>query len=69
VIWEFVDQPLPADVVKDLRKLARQGPPKSLTALLQPEETAALLERIRALLEAGRFPDGSSSDGYPWPVV
>jgi uncharacterized repeat protein (TIGR03843 family) len=69
VIWEFIEQPLPADVVKDLRALARRGLPKPLAALLAPDEMAALLERIRALLQAGRFPDGSNSDGYPWPAV
>jgi hypothetical protein len=24
---------------------------------------------VRALLAAGRFPDGGEAYGYPWPVV
>ena len=69
VIWEFAGEPLPADVVAGLRKLVRQGVPKALAALLAADEREALLGRARALLEAGRFPDGRSAHGYPWPVV
>jgi uncharacterized repeat protein (TIGR03843 family) len=69
VIWEFADEPLPADVAKALRKLCREGLPDALAKLLEPDERAALLSRARALLEARRFPDGSDSFGYPWPVV
>lgn len=69
VIWEFANESLPADVVKDLRRLARQGLPGPLAALLEPDERTALLARVRALLEAGRFPDGTAAQGYPWPVV
>jgi uncharacterized repeat protein (TIGR03843 family) len=69
VIWEFADEPLPTDVVAGLRKLVRHGVPKALAAWLDPEERAALLARASALLEAGRFPDGSAAQGYPWPVV
>jgi uncharacterized repeat protein (TIGR03843 family) len=69
VIWEFAGEPLPADVVAGLRKLARHGVPEALGALLAPEECDALLARARALLAAGRFPDGGEAYGYPWPVV
>jgi len=69
VIWEFADEPLPADVVAGLRKLVRHGVPKALAAWLEPDECAALLARPSALLDAGHFPDGSTAQGYPWPVV
>jgi uncharacterized repeat protein (TIGR03843 family) len=69
VIWEFADEPLTAVVTDDLTRLARQGLPKPLARLLEPDECAALLERVRALLDAGRFPDGRDAQGYPWPVV
>ena len=69
VIWEFADEALPDDVVAGLATLTRRGVPKALTTLLAPEEQRALLARARALLEAGRFPDGSAAHGYPWPVV
>jgi uncharacterized repeat protein (TIGR03843 family) len=69
VIWEFANEPLPAGVVKDLTKLARQGLPGPVAKLLEPDECTALLARARALLEAGRFPEGNDYHGYPWPVV
>jgi len=69
VIWEFAGEPLPADVAAGLTKLARQGLPKALTRLLEPDERSALVTRARALLEAGRFPAGGAAHGYPWPVV
>lgn len=69
VIWEFANEPLPADVAKALKTLARQGLPESLASLLEPDERKALLARVRALLAAGRFPDGRDAHGYPWPVV
>jgi uncharacterized repeat protein (TIGR03843 family) len=69
VIWEFASEPLPADIMASLRRLGRRGLPEALGALLAPEECAALLARARALLAAGRFPDGGEAYGYPWPVV
>jgi uncharacterized repeat protein (TIGR03843 family) len=69
VIWEFADEPLPAEIARDLAKLARRALPEPLATLLEPDERTALLARVGALLEAGRFPDGSQADGYPWPVV
>jgi uncharacterized repeat protein (TIGR03843 family) len=69
VIWEFAGEPLPDDVVAGVTKLARHGLPKALAALLEPDERTALQARARALLEAGRFPDGGAAHGYPWPVV
>ena len=69
VIWEFANEPLPAEVTTSLRTLARRGVPKALTRLLAPAECEALLARARSLLEAGRFPDPSEAFGYPWPVV
>ena len=69
VIWEFANEPLPADVVRDRTALARQGVREPLASLLEAEERAALLARVRALLAAGHFPDGRDAHGYPWPVV
>jgi len=69
VIWEFADEPLPPDIVAAVTRLVRAGLPKRLAALLEPDERRAVLARAAALLESGRFPDGSAAHGYPWPVV
>src|SRR5688572_16425182 len=52
VIWEFAEEPLPDDVVAGVTRLARQGLPKALSGLLEPDERKALLARARALLGA-----------------
>jgi uncharacterized repeat protein (TIGR03843 family) len=69
VVWEFADESLPRDVVAGLAGLVRRGAPRALQTLLAAEECDALLARARALLAAGRFPDGREAQGYPWPVV
>ena len=69
VIWDFAGEPLPRDVVKDLRGLLATGLPAPVAELLDPEEGAALLARTRALVEDGRFPADESGYGYPWPPV
>ncbi|HEX3178397.1 MAG TPA: SCO1664 family protein, partial [Methylomirabilota bacterium] len=47
VIWEFANQPLPADVAKAVRKLIKHGLPDALAKLLDPDERVALLGRAR----------------------
>jgi uncharacterized repeat protein (TIGR03843 family) len=69
VIWEFADEPLPAAVVDDLKRLAGKALPAAVRELLAPEECAVLLKRTRALLKAGRFPVDTIGRGYPWPPV
>ena len=74
VIWDFVDQPLPADVLVGLRCLeeALAGGSdlvQALQPLLGEVELAALQERLAMLLEAGRFPQPSLERAVPWPLV
>ena len=69
VIWEFGDEPVPASLLDDLRRLAAGPLPSELAELLEPDECRALLRRTRALLKAGRFPSQTGGRGYPWPLV
>ncbi len=77
VIWDYIDEPLPEDVVAGLRSLAEEidradGPLAELVAILAPDEVAALRHRALALLEHGRFPDfpeGANWRPVPWPPV
>jgi len=69
VIWEFAGEPLPADLVEDLSRVAR-SPPEGLGSLLSAREVAAVSRRAGALLEAGRFPvPDPDTHHYPWPLV
>jgi uncharacterized repeat protein (TIGR03843 family) len=69
VIWEFGGDPLPPDVLRDLRRLVGRRLPAPLADLLEPAEREALLHRARALVEGGRFPADQSGHRYPWPPV
>jgi uncharacterized repeat protein (TIGR03843 family) len=69
VIWEFGDEPIPASLLDDLRRLAAGPLPEALVELLEPDECRALVRRTRALLKAGRFPSETGGRGYPWPLV
>ncbi len=70
VIWEFGGDPIPREVLRDLRRLLKRELPAPLADLLDPAEREALLRRTRALVEHGRFPAMDQSDHrYPWPPV
>ena len=69
VIWDFSDEPVPGDILEDLRRFLGQPLPASLPELLDEAEQDALRARGRALLEAGRFPVDESGRRYPWPLV
>ena len=75
VIWTFVDEPLPADAVDDLRRvhdgLVGGGQIAStLSALLAPDEVAATADRIDRLLADGRFPEPEPGvRPFPWPPI
>jgi uncharacterized repeat protein (TIGR03843 family) len=68
VVWEFAGEPLPAEVVRGLGAL-RSSDGAAFESLLDPEEVAAMRDRIDRLLELGAFPAPSSRWSYPWPPV
>jgi uncharacterized repeat protein (TIGR03843 family) len=69
VIWDFADEPLPAELRDDLKRLVATPLPAALRELIAPDECAVLLKRARALLKIGRFPSDTIGRGYPWPLV
>ena len=68
VIWDFAGQPLPADRLDDVARLASE-PPAELAGLLEPQEIAALRARAATLLRRPVFPRVVSGRAYPWPLV
>ncbi len=69
VVWDFAGEPLPEQVVADLRRVAAEPPPM-LAELLDPEEVAALCDRATALARTGRLPHPDPHrHHYPWPLV
>lgn len=69
VIWDFAGEPLDADDLQDLQRLADDGIPRAVEDHLLPDETAALKTRIRRLLHRGHLPEPRSDRPYPWPLV
>jgi uncharacterized repeat protein (TIGR03843 family) len=79
VIWDFVGEPIPADLCADLARFgqtllaaAEDAPPwvAALGEQLASEEIAALGERARKLAQDGIFPAPSPyRRPYPWPQI
>ena len=73
VIWDFVGEPIPSDMARDLRSLQerlRSGPLRArLGDLLTGREVDATADRAAALIEAGCFPEPGPGRPFPWPVV
>lgn len=74
VIWDFADEPVPADLLDDVARVAddleRGATGAALADLLSPPELAMLGVRAADLLHAGHFP--APDPGYhsvPWPLV
>lgn len=67
VIWDFAGEPLPADVVTELRAA---DPWDRFEDLLDPEEIDGMALRLERLLQRGTFPDPPlDRRAYPWPPV
>jgi uncharacterized repeat protein (TIGR03843 family) len=73
VIWDFVGEPIPPELARDLRSLRerlRSGPLRArLGDLLSAREVDATADRTAALVEAGCFPEPGPGRPFPWPVV
>ncbi|HET8640661.1 MAG TPA: SCO1664 family protein, partial [Pseudonocardiaceae bacterium] len=76
VLWGWLDEPLPPDVVDGLEQLLarlRARSAEGLAAELAPhltrKERQALLDRAERLLAVGRFPSPSGDwPSIPWPA-
>lgn len=74
VIWDFAGQPIPGDLLDDMRELLSlicDSPDlrPALAQLLAPEEIRALEQRLERLIKRGSFPQPGPGRNYPWPPV
>ncbi len=69
VIWDFAGEPIPGEILADIKRLGDKGLPEALAALLEPDERETLLLRAKVLVEGGDFPADSTGQQYPWPLV
>ncbi len=75
VIWDFAGQPIPPELLADLRRLSesigsKQPFGRVLRELLEENEVAALKRRIYALLDLKVYPGPNRTQrSMPWPPV
>lgn len=69
VIWDFADEPLPAELADDLARFAEEALPAGLADVLDAFERDALRARAGALLAEGRLPADPTGRRVPWPLV
>lgn len=68
VIWEFADEPIPAEFLPAVAALAA-GVPDDIVELLEADEVRALQERAAELVADPVFPQDPTGRRYPWPLV
>ncbi len=74
VIWDFVGEPIPDELLAGLRAFRRgmkedAALQAELAALLSAPELSALRARAGRLLRLKRFPPPGAGRPYPWPLV
>jgi uncharacterized repeat protein (TIGR03843 family) len=76
VIWDFVGEPIPANLASDLRRLRVELEEQDsdlvseLRSSLARAEVRALNDRVAGLLASGCFPEPPSDRRpYPWPLI
>lgn len=69
VIWDFGGEPLDRSLAEAIESLLDTGASPELAALIEPHEVAAMLDRARSLLTAGRLPTDPTGRRFPWPLV
>jgi uncharacterized repeat protein (TIGR03843 family) len=74
VIWDWADEPIQAEWLKDIKRVLRQvdlctDEARPLLELLSGRESAALLRRLKTITETGRLPLPGPHRSYPWPLV
>lgn len=71
VIWDFGGEPIPAELLSDIRRVRaqvakRRGWALELEKLLAPVEIEALLDRMERVLACPEFPGLRTRRGVPW---
>jgi uncharacterized repeat protein (TIGR03843 family) len=74
VIWDFIGEPIPENLLADLQRFIESLSNGSnlttpLKTLLSDPEIQALLQRGERLLGHRRFPEPGPGRPYPWPLV
>jgi uncharacterized repeat protein (TIGR03843 family) len=74
VIWEFAGEPIPAELLEDLKTVSPSFDPEGdlderLAELLSEAERLAMRARVAALMSEGHFPEPGPGRPFPWPPI
>ncbi len=75
VIWDFVDEPIPGQLLDDLKKFRRELDRttlfyKDLHSLINTQEINAMAQRADRLITLRRFPQPNPNErSLPWPPI
>lgn len=74
VLWDYVNEPLPAGILAALCQFreglnANSGTGRLLEELLEKNEQRALRRRLDRLIDGGVFPSPGPGPNVPWPPV
>lgn len=69
VLWDFAGETVNLGLRDDVRRLAHDGLPKSLSAQLSSDEQEALMVRMDAFVHAATFPHDATGYRHPWPLI
>jgi uncharacterized repeat protein (TIGR03843 family) len=68
VIWEFAGEDIPEAFLPAIERIARSLP-FDLAALLDDDESEALMKRAAKVIDRPVFPHDPTGRRYPWPLV
>jgi uncharacterized repeat protein (TIGR03843 family) len=69
VIWDFAEEPIPAELLADLDRVAGDLP-DDLVHALGHEEIEAFVDRVDTIVGRGVYPEPDPNrHAYPWPLV
>jgi uncharacterized repeat protein (TIGR03843 family) len=75
VIWEYAGDPIPDDLINDIRRVGAQLDDQNdaltvaLNGLLSSAELDALRRRIERVLRRPRYPSPTGGRSMPWPPI
>jgi uncharacterized repeat protein (TIGR03843 family) len=69
VLWGWLDQPIPSQLVQEIEQLLPKINDSELVELLSDSEVDQLLIRSEELLKSGKFPQPNPNwPAVPWPI-
>ena len=69
VVWDFAEEPIPGDILKEIEAFIKAGLDKELLDLLSPQEASAVMNRTQELLNHQHFAADPGVYARPWPLI